>query len=449
MKIKTKFILLLSLCITLGHFSCKKYLDEKTDSRLSTPNSIAELELILDNARALNQAAVYGNETADEYYLTTEMYESIPSNYQQYYLWDNIVENKLDWQYRYVTVLYCNIILDNLQKISPAGQQAQWDQVRAAALFHRAHTFFQLVLLFAKQYDPATAESDLGIPLRLNSNFNEPSTRATVQQCYTQIIKDLEGALPILPANPQYKTRPGKPAALGLLARVYLQMGNYTKAQEHATKCLEVYNELLDYNAYDPAAETPFLPFNQEVIFHAFNENSMIGAINIKTDSLLYRSYQDNDLRKTLYYYNNGDNTFVYKGTYTGAYYSLFQGIATDEIYLIRAECHARNNQPDAAMDDLNTLLVRRFKTGTFVPYTAANADQALEIILRERKKELVLRGLRWADLKRLNKEPRFAITLKRVIAGKTYTLPPNDPRYAFLIPREVITMAGITQNPR
>lgn len=100
-------------------------------------------------------------------------------------------------------------------------------------------------------------------------------------------------------------------------------------------------------------------------------------------------------------------------------------------------------------MQDLNALLAKRWKTGFFIPFSAGTADEALAIILQERRKELIFRGLRWSDLKRLNKEPRFAVTLKKTIGEKEYILPPNDNRYLFPIPSSVIEMTGIQQNPR
>jgi hypothetical protein len=101
-----------------------------------------------------------------------------------------------------------------------------------------------------------------------------------------------------------------------------------------------------------------------------------------------------------------------------------------------------------AAMNDLNTLLMKRWKTGTFIPYTAINATDALSKILTERRKELLMRGIRWSDLRRLNKEPQFAKTLIRVIGGQTYYLYPNDKRYVFPIPLQIIQMTGVPQNP-
>jgi hypothetical protein len=147
----------------------------------------------------------------------------------------------------------------------------------------------------------------------------------------------------------------------------------------------------------------------------------------------------------------SGQQTFI--GTYTGGttgggISKAFGGIATDEVYLTRAECYARTGNVASAMSDLNKLMLARWKTGTFVPFTAANAGDALAMILMERRKETPFRGLRWLDLRRLNSEGAN-ITLTRNINGQQYTLPPNDPRYALSIPTDIIALTGMAQNER
>ena len=94
-------------------------------------------------------------------------------------------------------------------------------------------------------------------------------------------------------------------------------------------------------------------------------------------------------------------------------------------------------------------MIVKRWKTGTFTPLAAGSMQDALILILRERRKELVFRDLRWTDLKRLNKETAFQQTIKRKINGQEYILLPNDNRYALPIPQSVISISGIQQNPR
>jgi uncharacterized protein with PhoU and TrkA domain len=115
-------------------------------------------------------------------------------------------------------------------------------------------------------------------------------------------------------------------------------------------------------------------------------------------------------------------------------------------MILIRAECDARKGNIPDAMADLNSLLEKRYKTGTFVPLAINDSKEALKKILLERRKELVMRGLRWIDIKRLNKEDH-QITLIRKIEDQTYTILPNSDYYALPLPDDIIRITGMQQN--
>ncbi len=116
-------------------------------------------------------------------------------------------------------------------------------------------------------------------------------------------------------------------------------------------------------------------------------------------------------------------------------------------MYLIRSEAHARAGRVTEAMDDLNALMITRWNNSEPFPlFTATDQADALSKILTERRKELYGRGLRWMDIKRLNKEGAN-ITLKRMINGQTYTLAPNADYYALPLPADIIKLTGIPQN--
>jgi hypothetical protein len=292
----------------------------------------------------------------------------------------------------------------------------------------------------------------MGIPLKLSADIDEPVFRASVAATYDRILNDLHAAAQLLPLTSAYKTRPNRIAAWGLLARVYLGMEEYPLAERYADSVLKYHNTLIDYNTISTTAANPFTIFNAEVIFHSRGgAASSLTQARAKIDSNLYQSYATNDLRKAAYYKSNGNGSYSFKGSYEGSSTgnSWFNGLATDEIMLIRAECRARAGNTNGALSDLNTLMQKRWKSGMFVPITAANADDALGKILVERRKELVMRYLRWSDLRRLNKDPRYAVTLKRNLNGTIVELKPNDPRYVLLIPEPVIRISGIPQNPR
>lgn len=116
-------------------------------------------------------------------------------------------------------------------------------------------------------------------------------------------------------------------------------------------------------------------------------------------------------------------------------------------MYLIKSECEARTGNTGYALEDLNALLGKRYSNATpYIPFTTTDAAILLQKILEERRKELLMRGLRWMDIKRLNKE-NANITLVRKAGGQTYTLPPNANYYALPIPTDIIQNSGIKQN--
>ncbi|WP_186774472.1 RagB/SusD family nutrient uptake outer membrane protein [Chitinophaga pinensis] len=100
-------------------------------------------------------------------------------------------------------------------------------------------------------------------------------------------------------------------------------------------------------------------------------------------------------------------------------------------------------------MKDLNTLLRSRWVTGTYADMTATDGADALLKVLRERRKELIFRGRRWTDLRRLNKDPRFAKTIVRKINGALINCYQVIPVMYFLFRMMKIELSGIEQNVR
>lgn len=442
---------LLLLSITFG--SCKKFLAVKSVAQISTPDNLNDLQLILDNI-TLNDGLNSINTGTDEYYVSYTAWLPLTEVNKKGYIWDSTLNSFNDWRLVYQTVFYTNTVLFNLNLIKAPGDGNQRNNIKGAALFIRAHAFFLLAQQFAPQFDESSASNDLGIVLRLNVDINESSTRATVKQTYHQIIKDLEEAAKLLDEDrPLYKTRPGRAACLALLARVYLQIGDFTKAKDSADACLKIAGNLIDYNGLTSANAYPFGDFNrnEEIIFHF--KTSLVTPLNgdetrARVEPDLYKSFEEGDLRKKMFFKENSDKSYTFKGSYTGDKV-LFNGIGVDEVYLIRAECYARMNNITAAMEDLNALLKKRWDPAYFVKKVSTSSLEALKLILLERRKELLYRGIRWSDLRRLNKESRFAVTLKRDLNGQIYQLPPNDLRYTLLIPTEIISRTGLPQNPR
>lgn len=444
----------------VGWVSCTKqneWLDSKANKRDIVPTKLAEYQAILDHDEVyLNNAyPSLGQLSSDDYYSTYANWQAAVSLYRNVYTWETDVftgGTSSDWNNPYIQVAYANICLEGLEKIErDTDNQTAWDNVKGSALFYRSQAYYHLLQHFAKPYDAATASSDPGIVLRNTANVNQQYPRAPVEESYRQLIADLETAEPLLPKTPAFGTRPSKLAVAGLLSRVYLSMRNYPRAGEYADKLLLQYSTLTDYNTLNAAASFAFPTFqsgNKEVFFYATAATSSFQNTNGIVDTTLYKSYAANDLRRSLFFKTTNGN-INFRGSYAGIS-TAFGGMAVNECFLTRAESHARQGNLQAAMNDLNSLMIKRWKTGTFTPFTATNQADALTKILTERRKELLFTGIiRWVDLRRLNMEAAYAKTLTRNLNGTIYTLPPNDQRYVFPIPDNEIRLSGIVQNPR
>jgi len=136
------------------------------------------------------------------------------------------------------------------------------------------------------------------------------------------------------------------------------------------------------------------------------------------------------------------------KRGYNGAGLAPFNGLAVDEVLLIKAECLVRRYRLDEASTLMNRLLINRYKKDEYQQVIFSDPHNALNFVLTERRKELIWRCLRWDDIKRLNKE-RANIVLTRIVGENIYRLEPNSNRYVFNIPQDEINRSGITQNIR
>ncbi len=461
-----RYHLLFLTCI-FAFTSCQKYVDIKKSGSQAFIETANDCQLILDNYDLFNTGyPIDGEISADDYYMDNSWYaaDEITLDDRSLYTWrPNAIRSASTlWVGPYNKIYHANLVLETVEKLAGKEDPAVLNNLKGAALFLRSYALWSLVQLYAKPYG-TTAAQDPGIPVHLVSDINDTPGRGTVKEDYDRIVQDLNDAASLLNATSTIASRPNKASAFAMLARVYLSMGQYAGALNSAGSALALKHDLMDFNTLDKNSLRPFARFNKEVIFQSviYNQNSVLepgygDQDQALIDLNLIQAYEPNDLRKDIFFKENVDvpdptGTYRFTGNYEPAVGSakLFNGLTVDELYLTRAECYARAGNVTSAMADLNTLLQSRWKTGTYVNKTAANAAAALALVISERRKELVMRGLRWTDLRRLNMESVFAKTLSRTVNGTVYTLPPNDSRYTLLIPQEVITNSALPQNTR
>ena len=428
--------------------NCNRFLDEKSDSNLATAETLADNQALLDDYATLASNSTSGEIASDDVFVTDADFNTMYDEaMKRLYTWQPSyvsLPTGSDWENCFRRIKIYNTVLFNLGHYEIGNS----DNVEGQALLLRGAAYLEAAQIWCLAYDKNTAEAKLGLPLRLDPDMNIPSVRSTLQETYSQILVDLHRAAILLPVNQLAFSRPSKITALAYLSRVYLYMGDYTNALKHGKEALSYHDGLMNFNTLNSASAYPIKNKNVEVLLPTLMSYSpFLATTKAKINNDLYQSYDTNDLRKTIFFKPLATGEILFKGNYSGST-TRMTCIATDEVYLNVAEAQAYLDDKTSAMRTLNDLLRTRWKSGTFIELSASSAAQALQMIRAERRKELLFRGLRWADLKRYNREGAN-ISLSKTISGQLFTLPPNDLRYAIAIPEDIIKMTGMPQNPR
>lgn len=447
---KKQITIIATLAFFILFSSCEKFLDEKANKRLSVPENLTDLQAMLDHFQVYNTSdGMSGEPAATEYYYTDVDIATRPEAERQLATWQkaDVFLGSSDWLFNYRAIYRSNAVLAILKKIerTPVNAQ-QWDFIEAQAYFHRAKYYLMTAVVWSPAFEEATANSALGIPLRVDDDFNVTASRATIASTYAAIFNDVKKSIRNLPANAQFLTRPSKAAAYGLAARAFLTARKYEEALLYADSSLMIKSDLLDFNTLTTTAAFPVPDKSIEVLHYSYSGSALLTNTRTKIAPEVVSLFEINDLRRSIFLKDNGNGTFNFKGSYTGGA-TLFTGIGTDEVLLIRAECFARKNLLSQAMGDVNKLLRARYRRNTYVDKVATDQTTVLTTILLERRKQLLFRGVRWSDIKRLNKE-NAGIELRRAMNGVNYSLTPNSAGFALPIPYDVIELSGMPQNP-
>lgn len=463
-------ILLISV---LFFTACKKYLDIKPKGTI-IPQTVEDFERILNDASLARNLPNYLDQLTDDFYNTSldpDKHEVNSEN--QVYLWRaDIFSTPEDYQYNsFYNLLYANIyqynaIINGIDEAS-GGSPTRKAAAKARAQLGRALSYWYLVNLYAKPYDAQSAGSNPGVSLVLSNDINAAIPgRGTIQQTFDFILKDLNEAIPALPLSASDPYQLTKAAGYGFLARTYITMNNYAKAGEAADKALALNNKLIDYNTEYAVYDDGTLNFiyaksgsqmsnmltaveNIFVQHYSYTRGMAYSTIATATEAL----FSTDDLRR-IYITPNSinlsdpsewDGTYIYMG-YTSSNYNI--GITTPEMYLIRAEANARSGNIQLALDDLKTLRKNRIKTSAYTDLTAGDKKTATQLVLTERRKELLFKGVRWFDMRRLNNDPDFGFTARHYFYNGTFIeLKPNSDRYTLRLPETAIN-TDIVQNP-
>ena len=377
---------------------------------------------------------------------------------------------------------------ENVQTTSPAEADSL-RRFKADNFFARAHYYHQLVQRFAKAYNPATANADLGVPLVLTYDINALPARATVKQVYDQILADIASAKSnatgaAARTNTQGAMRVTLDAILALEARVKLDMQDWAGAIAAANAVISsnrypLVNTLTDLRnmwvndlprevimrlAVIRQNENP----NTNNIYLGFNAANNRFTPDFIPSQWMIDLYDAADIRKQVYF---GAKAVLIQGIqypnmvlvdkYPGNP-ALFTTAATNyqhtpilfrvaELYLIVAEAGA-NAGGAAAIDATNRLNELRAARG-LTPIVATGAA-LVQAARDERTRELAFEGFRLQDLKRwgLGFTRRAPQNINAINVGDNYerlSVPANDPKFVWGIPTNDISInPNLVQNP-
>jgi len=313
------------------------------------------------------------------------------------------------WMNGYDIINQTNIILSNLSVFTDTYKK---EVTEGEAKFLRGLTYFDLARLFSKPYVSGVQNSQPGVPVVLTAVLDpynlEYPTRNTLDEVYAQVISDLTDAYDLLPAsNDIYAT---KYSAGALLARVYLEMGDYENARAMADDVINNSGASLTstfdgaFNNSENSAEDLFAwqVTSQDASSNYFNVfwagkdyGGRSGNPDIDIEDQHYNIYDDADDDRANFFYEA-------KWMCTTKWQNQFGNIPflrLSEMYLVRAESNFRKSTEigDTPLNDINTLRER------------ANASlfdtMDLATILMERKRELAFEGFALFDAKRLGED--------------------------------------------
>ena len=348
------------------------------------------------------------------------------------------------WVHAYEAINIANTVLGSLDVLNDSDEKAE---IEGRALFIRGIMHFELVRLYALPYEVGAANNGLGVPISKTAvksvaDINKDASRSTIAEVYTAVEDDLTSSLSKLQGTEhEYATK-------GMLARVYLQKGEYSKARDISNEIIQSGNFSLANNLESPfrvknSSEGVFEIQQTEqsnagssndglATFYSSYKNATggnVGRGDLSVNNTFYNTYLNVDKRRTeMIYTGNGQKT----GLFSRKWYNYFDNIPVvrlSELYLTRAECNQRlsTNIGASPLSDINAL---RLRAGI-----SPLATVTLNDILEERDLELAFEGYRLHDYKRT----------KRNIGSLSY----NSPKLVFPIPyREISVNKNLEQNP-
>jgi starch-binding outer membrane protein, SusD/RagB family len=303
------------------------------------------------------------------------------------------------WANSYNGINRANNILAAIPEVGELTA-ANAQRFRGEALFMRSLHYFNLVRYFGGV--PIVTQPSRGIGPEAIRPRNSQA------EVYSRIVEDLQEAITLLPTA-RVIGRASSTAAQALLAKVYLETGNWAGARDMATAVIGSghYSLPEDYRtifATKNSAESIF-----ELQYSVNNSNNLAfwwfpsdlgGRLGHAPSPELIDAYEEGDERFEASIDFIGPTAFNIKWWRIQTNDDNVIVLRLAEMYLIRAEANARlGADPLTVQADINVI---RARAGLGpIPETTTTEEALIDAILQERQVELAMEGHRFFDLRR------------------------------------------------
>ncbi|MCM1331323.1 MAG: RagB/SusD family nutrient uptake outer membrane protein [Bacteroides sp.] len=408
--------------------------------------------------------------TDDTYYLMEYYDDMFP-----FYTWqqDTGVDNQLRYEGNdeiyfnspYNRINVCNMVISIIddQPEPTENDVLQKRRVKGEAYFLRALYYFTLANLYCEPYNPATAASTPGMPLKFSEIIEDKEfLRSTLKETYEKVLEDLAEAERCLIGTTRKSIYHADLATVHLLqSRVYLYMQDWDNAIAKAREVLAENDKLLNIGS-KAIGETCLDASSPEVLFSMgdyliafYFQDDRYNGVSVQISPDMLNLYSDDDFRakgyigttdrrgRDIFRKVNGQKEAQGSYTSVGSTFTF----RTAEAYMTLAEASAYKGDEATARSTMEKFLATRMASKTSV---TQSGNELIDFIRDERAREFLLESHRWFDLRRYTvcNEYPWSKTIEHGYPYDSgynydhtdwYRLEKNDAAYTLPIPRKVL----------
>lgn len=426
----TTFIAIAAL--SFSSIGCDRFLDIQPEGKV-IPVSVEDYRKVLTSAYAkypehrsllaLRTDEVNLDENTNEFNV-----------YREIAMWQDVNNDpktmEFPWVNFYLINFYLNQIINEGSKTMADSPEKM--QILGEAYALRAYVYFDLVNLYGKPYNSATASTDRGVPISLEIDLEQVLKPSSVQEVYNQIHSDMEKAEGFMVEEKQplgINYRFSKVALKALQARTALYQGEWNKALNYSEQVLAVKGDLSNLNTTNVAPNHYGSVESILALENVFN-GTVQNNLTFASPELISKYNNSTDKRFGIYFEKNNNQYKIIKKGHSDFKVSF----RTAEMYFIKSEALLKLNRLSEAKAAILKVAENRYTPEGYntVQNTVSSMSAAefMNFILDERFREFAAEGQRWFDLRRANQKK-----ITHIVNGTEYILQQNDVRYTIEFP--------------